>query len=177
MHFGARTPNHSQGDRNTNLHQYESIKKELFLLKFYKMYTVREARDRVVGWGNMLKPEGRRSESRIRWIFSIYVILLVALWPWGRLSLQQKWGYQEFSRGIKSGRGVGLKLLPPSVSRKSENVEASTSRNTKGFHGLNTGRDTSHCGPNVVNSFTEKRKLVAYIKALESMLIWVYLFQ
>jgi uncharacterized membrane protein len=33
------------------------------------------------------KLEGRQFESRIRWIFSIYLILPVALWPWGRLSI------------------------------------------------------------------------------------------
>jgi hypothetical protein len=35
---------------------------------------------------------------------------------------------------ISNGRGVGLATLPPSVSRTSENVEASTSRNPKGLH-------------------------------------------
>jgi hypothetical protein len=43
--------------------------------------------------------------------------------------------------GVKSGRCVGLTNLPPSVSQLSENVGASTSRNTKGIHGLY--RDTS----------------------------------
>jgi hypothetical protein len=38
--------------------------------------------------------------------------------------------------GVKSGRRVGLTTLPPSMSRLSENVGASTSRNPKGLHGL-----------------------------------------
>jgi hypothetical protein len=37
---------------------------------------------------------------------------------------------------VKSGRRVGLTILPPSVSRMSENVGASTSRNPKGLQGL-----------------------------------------
>jgi hypothetical protein len=38
--------------------------------------------------------------------------------------------------GGKNGRCVGLTTLPPSVSRMSENVRASTSRNVKDLHGL-----------------------------------------
>jgi hypothetical protein len=38
--------------------------------------------------------------------------------------------------GVKGGRRVGLTTLPPTVSRLSENVGASTSRNPKGLHGL-----------------------------------------
>jgi hypothetical protein len=38
---------------------------------------------------------------------------------------------------IKSGRHVELTTLPPSVSRMSENVAASTSRNSKGLYGDN----------------------------------------
>jgi hypothetical protein len=38
--------------------------------------------------------------------------------------------------GGKSSRRVGLTTLPPSMNRMSENVGASTSRNTKGLHGL-----------------------------------------
>jgi hypothetical protein len=37
---------------------------------------------------------------------------------------------------MSTGRRVGLTTLPPSVSRMSENVGASTSRNPKGLHGL-----------------------------------------
>jgi hypothetical protein len=38
--------------------------------------------------------------------------------------------------GVKSGRLVGLTALPLSVSRMSEDVGASTSRNPKGLHRL-----------------------------------------
>jgi hypothetical protein len=36
----------------------------------------------------------------------------------------------------KSGRHIGLTILPLSMSRMSENMGASTSRNLKGLHGL-----------------------------------------
>jgi hypothetical protein len=42
----------------------------------------------------------------------------------------------EIFLGAKSGRRVGLTTLPPSMSRMSENVGASTSRNPKGLRGL-----------------------------------------
>jgi hypothetical protein len=73
------------------------------------------ARGSVAGWGTML--EGRRFESQMRWIFSIYQILPAALWPWG----------------VKMGRRVGLTTLPQSVILLSENVGASISRNPKGL--------------------------------------------
>jgi hypothetical protein len=38
--------------------------------------------------------------------------------------------------GVKSGRRVGLTILPPSVNRMSKNVRTSTSHNPKGLHGL-----------------------------------------
>jgi hypothetical protein len=38
--------------------------------------------------------------------------------------------------GVKSGRVVWLTTLPPSVSRMSENVRASTSRKPEHLHGL-----------------------------------------
>jgi hypothetical protein len=37
---------------------------------------------------------------------------------------------------VKRGQSVGLTTLPPSMSRISENVGASTSRNSKGLHAL-----------------------------------------
>jgi hypothetical protein len=50
-------------------------------------------------------------------------------------TLERKWVPGIFL-GVKSGRRVELTTLPPSVSRISENVGASTSRNPKGLHGL-----------------------------------------
>jgi len=70
----------------------------------------------AVGWGTALQV-GR---SRVRFPmvsleFFIDVILPVALWPWGWLSLLQKWVPGIFPGG-KGGRCVGLTTLPPSCA-------------------------------------------------------------
>ena len=56
-------------------------------------------------------------------IFHWHEILPIALWPWGWLSLQQKWVPRAFPGG-KGGRCVRLTTLPPScaVVMKSGNL-------------------------------------------------------
>jgi hypothetical protein len=68
----------------------------------------------------MLKPEGRRFDSRrCHWIISIYLIFPASLWPWGLLRSNRN-EYQESSWGgrrVKRGWCVRLITSPPSVSR------------------------------------------------------------
>jgi hypothetical protein len=47
--------------------------------------------------------------------------------------------------GVKSCQRVGLTTWPPSMSRISENVRASTARNPKGLHGLYRDNFTLSC--------------------------------
>jgi hypothetical protein len=67
-----------------------------------------------VGWGTALQTG--RSRIRFQMVsleFYIDIILPAALWPWGWLSLYQKWVPEIISEG-KEGRCLGLTTLPPS---------------------------------------------------------------
>jgi hypothetical protein len=86
-------------------------------------------------WGTMLQT--RRSPIRVQDEVDFFNLPNPSspLWPWVRLSFWHKWIPGIFL-GVKSGRRVRLTNSPPSVSRISENVGASTSCNPKDLHGL-----------------------------------------
>jgi hypothetical protein len=68
------------------------------------------------GWGTALQTVRLRVRfPMVSLDFFIDIIIPVALWPWGRLSLQQKWVPGIFPGG-KGGRCVGLTTLPPSCA-------------------------------------------------------------
>jgi hypothetical protein len=92
-----------------------------FGFKQYKCITsIKGARGSVVGWGTMLQAGRSRHQIPMRWIFSIYLIFLTALWPWGRLSLLTELSTRNILGiflGLKGGRRVSLTTSPPSMSR------------------------------------------------------------
>ena len=77
----------------------------------------------AVGWGTAL--HAGRSRVRFPMVsleFFIDISHPAALWPWGRLSLQQKWVPGILPVG-KDGRCVGLTTLPPSCADFLETCE------------------------------------------------------
>ena len=73
-------------------------------------------RRNAVGWGTELQ-DGRWwvRFPMVSLEFFVDIFLPAALWPWGWLSLQQKWVPGVFPEG-KVGRCVGLTSFPPSCA-------------------------------------------------------------
>jgi hypothetical protein len=96
-------------------------------------------RGSVAGWGIMLLAGSWRVPVLMRWIFNLRNLSssIMALGPTQPLT---EMSTSNLPEGVKGGRRVRLTILPPSVSRLSrENVEASTSHNPMGLHGLLEG--------------------------------------
>jgi hypothetical protein len=86
-----------------------------------------------IGWGTALQV----GSSLIRFPvgslgFFIDLILLAAVWLWGRLILYHKW-WQKISLRGKGGRCVGQTTLPPSCSNCLEIMGTSTFWISKGL--------------------------------------------
>jgi hypothetical protein len=88
----------------------------------------------VFCWGAM--QQGGRSPVRVPdEVDSFNLILPAAIWPWESTQPLTEMSIRKFLWG-KGGWRIGLTNFPPSTSRMSENMGASTSYNPKGVHGL-----------------------------------------
>jgi hypothetical protein len=87
-----------------------------FFIVIWQLYIIEWGTRWRGAWGTALQTGSSRDRfSMLSLEFFIDIIRPAALWPWGSLSLSQKWG-PEICPGEKVGRWVGLTTLPSSCA-------------------------------------------------------------
>jgi hypothetical protein len=110
-----------------------------FNSSYFVICTVIGAHGSIDGWSTLLQARKITGLSPDEVDFSVDLILATDLWPWGRLSLWQKWVPGIFL-GVEGSQHIRVTTLLPSVSWLSrENVEASTSHTPACLHSMLQG--------------------------------------
>jgi hypothetical protein len=109
----------TKGYKNLWIYLSQISNSKISIKVYSYVCTLKCTRISLVGWGTMLQAGRSHVWFPMRTLdFPVDLILPGALWPWGWLSLQQKWVPGIFL-GLKGNWCIRLTTSPPSVSRLS----------------------------------------------------------